>query len=610
MPDEPGSATGRAPDPVVPASTGPAGDLAPDVAAAPGDDLADLRAELDRLAGLVDSDPVAADEQLGRLLAALLPAAAGTAGPPDEAAPDGTLEHLRDTLPPGRSAALARLLVLRARARHFRRDLAAHDDTAAALRLLDAEREPLLAAQALNMHAISSGYLGDLHAQLRCLDRGLEALLRSEGPDASRLRSIMRHNLAVALYDLGDARGALGLLADARREADLVGLPRQQEWVLMSSVAAASFLLRGYEGQAPVEGEERDSLLAQVSAWTAEAVVAADRAVELGEGGANRRGASWCQARDAQLRGDLDEALVHARAAVSLVGSLGELDVLARARALLAEILMDSDRLDEAEEILVEATGATDRLGSVTSVMVWHMLAMCRERRGDLVGALAAMRRYVTAVTASRDMQVHSTAAVNAARLRREEVERERDSWRRTSEHERRAARVDPLTGIENRRAFTDAMSEHAAGGARLALAIVDLDHFKDVNDRFGHVVGDEVLVRVAGAMAAATEGTGAGLYRVGGEEFVLAFTVAGLDDLAVVERVERVRTSVSAVDFSDISLPVREDVPGPLEVTASAGMAVGVPVEAASPAGDLLRAADRNLYAAKHSGRDRLVGP
>ena len=209
-------------------------------------------------------------------------------------------------MPAAERAELVRLLVLRARARHFRRDLAAHDDTAAALRLVDAEREPLVAAQALNMHAISSGYLGDLHAQLRCLDRGLEALLRSEGPDAARLRSVMRHNLAVALYDLGDARGALGLLADARREVDLVGLPRQQEWVLMSSVAAASFLLRGYEGQAPVEGEEREELLGQVSEWTAQAVAAGDRAVELGEGMANRRGASWCQAREAQLRGDLD----------------------------------------------------------------------------------------------------------------------------------------------------------------------------------------------------------------------------------------------------------------------------------------------------------------
>ncbi len=420
----------------------------------------------------------------------------------------------------------------------------------------------------------------------------------------------MRHNLAVALYDLGDARGALGLLADARREAEGISLPRHQEWVLMSSVAAASFLLRGYEGQPPVDGEERDLLLADVHRWTAEAVVAGERAVQVGEGMANRRGASWCLARDAQLRGDLPTALGHARDAVSLVGSIGELDVLARARALLAEILMDLGRLDEAEEILGEATAATDRLGSVTSVMVWHMLAMCRERRGDLVGALAAMRRYVTAVTASRDMQVYSTAAVNAARLRREEVERERDSWRRTSEHERRAARVDPLTGIENRRAFTDAMTQHAQAGTRLALAIIDLDHFKDVNDRFGHVVGDEVLLRVGGAMTAAVEGTGAGLYRVGGEEFVLTFTAVGSDAAAVVRMVERVRTAVASVDLSDVPLPTPEDTSADLEVTASAGAVVGTPVLAASPAGDLLRAADINLYAAKSAGRDRLVGP
>jgi diguanylate cyclase len=208
-------------------------------------------------------------------------------------------------------------------------------------------------------------------------------------------------------------------------------------------------------------------------------------------------------------------------------------------------------------------------------------------------------------------MQVHSTAAVNAARLRREEIERERDTWRRTSEHERRAARVDPLTGIENRRAFTDAMGDHARARTRLALAIVDLDHFKSVNDRFGHVVGDEVLVRVGDAMSvAAATAPGAGLYRVGGEEFVLTFPVDGLDDPGVVALVEQVRRSVAEVDFGDIGVPVREGAGAGLRVTASAGVAIGVPVEAASPAGDLLRAADRHLYTAKHQGRDRLLGP
>ncbi|MFC3689172.1 diguanylate cyclase [Aquipuribacter hungaricus] len=593
MPSVPGTAPSREPSPGDPAPE-PDPDRDAAVGAAPD------RPDLAELAALVDHDPALAEERLGEALAPLLP----------DGSADATLDATSARLDAGSRTVAAHLLVLRARARHFRRDLAAHDDTRAALRLLDAEHEPLLAAQALNMHAISSGYLGDLHAQLRCLDRGLEALLRAEGAEALRLRSIMRHNLAVALYDLGDARGALGLLADARRESEVTGHPRQREWILMTSVAAASFLLRGYEGQAPVEGDEREELLAEVHAWTAEAVEAAEQAVVVGEGMANRRGASWCLARDAQLRGELDEALRHARAAVVLVSSIGEIDVLARARALLAEILMDLDRLDEAEDILVEATGATDRLGSVTSVMVWHMLAACRERRGDLVGALAAMRRYVTAVTASRDLQVHSTAAVNAARLRREEVERERDSWRRTSEEERRAARVDALTGIENRRAFTDAMTGHAERGARLALAIVDLDHFKDVNDRFGHVVGDEVLVRVARAMTAAADGTGAGLYRVGGEEFVLAVPVDGLDDDAVVGLVERVRTAVAAVDMSDVSLPLRDEVPVTLRVTASAGLVVGEPVQAASPAGDLLRAADRRLYQAKEAGRDRLVGP
>lgn len=287
----------------------------------------------------------------------------------------------------------------------------------------------------------------------------------------------------------------------------------------MRSVAAASFLLRGYEGQAPLAGTERQQLLREVGSWTAQAVAATGRSGQDG-GTVEGRGASWCQARGAQLRGDLDVALSHAQVTVALAGSIGELEVLARARALLAEVLIDLDRLAEAEKVLLEATGATERLGSVTDVMVWHMLATCRERRGDLAGALAAMRRYVAALMASRDVQVNSAAAVDAARLRREEVERERDSWRATSEQERRAARVDPLTGMQNRRSFTDAVLEHARCGTRLVLALVNLDHFKSVNDRYGHVVGDEVLVRVGAAMTAAlADGSvaGSGLYRVGG---------------------------------------------------------------------------------------------
>lgn len=246
--------------------------------------------------------------------------------------------------------------------------------------------------------------------------------------------------------------------------------------------------------------------------------------------------------------------------------------------------------------------------------MVWHMLATCREGRGDLAGAMKAMRRYVTAVTASRDVQVHSTAAVNAARLRREEVERERDTWRETSEHEHRAARIDALTGIPNRRAFNDAMAEHARNGTMLALAILDLDHFKAVNDRYGHIVGDEVLREVSRTMREALTATAGSptrgeLYRVGGEEFVLVFPAGDQDDACVAAAVEDVRNRVADIDWSGLALPQWQGT-APFAVTASAGVTVGIPVSAASPAGQLLRAADRCLYDAKRAGRDRLVGP
>ena len=228
---------------------------------------------------------------------------------------------------------------------------------------------------------------------------------------------------------------------------------------------------------------------------------------------------------------------------------------------------MDLDRLDEAEDILVEATTATDRLGSVTSVMVWHMLAMCRERRGDLVGALAAMRRYVTAVTASRDMQVHSTAAVNAARLRREEVERERDVLAADL-----GARAPPGAGrpADRHRVPPRVHRRHdrpregrlpARAGHRRPRPLQGRQ--RPVRPR-GRRRGARARGRGhAATVAASAPAPARASYRVGGEEFVLAFTVDGLDDAALVGAVERPHGPVAGVDLSDIPLPVREDSPG-----------------------------------------------
>ena len=146
--------------------------------------------------------------------------------------------------------------------------------------------------------------------------------------------------------------------------------------------------------------------------------------------------------------------------------------------------------------------------------------------------------------------------------------------------------RTDTLTGLANRRALGAALARALAGGGHWCLALLDIDHFKAINDTHGHVAGDEVLVAVAGALAgAAGEGV---LSRYGGEEFAWLFE-GSLD--AAQACCERMRAAVASM-------------PHATPVTVSIGLAGVAPGD--RPA-DVLARADRALYAAKRGGRNRL---
>lgn len=160
----------------------------------------------------------------------------------------------------------------------------------------------------------------------------------------------------------------------------------------------------------------------------------------------------------------------------------------------------------------------------------------------------------------------------------------------RLEAEQRRVAETDPLTGVANRRALgAEARRALAAGPA--ALLLFDLDHFKRVNDTFGHAVGDAVLVGFcAAAGAVLPEGTAFG--RLGGEEFACLLPGAGAADAVAVA--ETVRHAVAAM---------RPDLLPDLSVTVSTGIAVG-----SGEFETLLGLADRALYQAKAQGRDRVV--
>jgi diguanylate cyclase (GGDEF)-like protein len=158
----------------------------------------------------------------------------------------------------------------------------------------------------------------------------------------------------------------------------------------------------------------------------------------------------------------------------------------------------------------------------------------------------------------------------------------------------------DPLTGLHNRRHLDRALRADLASRPRtghLAVLVVDVDHFKAVNDRLGHAAGDRVLTAVAGTLARAVR-DGDTAARLGGEEFVLVLPGAGR--VQALERAERIRGAVAGTVHH-----VGGDgaVTG---VTVSIGVAV-CPADGTSAAA-LLEAADRALYAAKAAGRDRVV--
>ncbi len=154
----------------------------------------------------------------------------------------------------------------------------------------------------------------------------------------------------------------------------------------------------------------------------------------------------------------------------------------------------------------------------------------------------------------------------------------------------REQAMHDPLTGLLNRRALVERHGHETRDApAPLALVVLDLDHFKRINDTHGHPAGDAVLRDFAAALRSGLRG-GDALFRLGGEEFALLLPGATAAQAAA--RVEGLRTIVSRWQLGQLGEAV----------TFSAGVAVG----GAGPLDKLLAAADEALYLAKRNGRNR----
>ncbi len=206
--------------------------------------------------------------------------------------------------------------------------------------------------------------------------------------------------------------------------------------------------------------------------------------------------------------------------------------------------------------------------------------------RGAVVGAIVLARRGDEPWSAVSRRILRAAALEAGAALERVETQRTAEA----------RASTDALTGLPNRRYFDEFCG--LLGGRRRAddavgIVMVDIDHFKRINDRYGHDTGDAVLRAIAGAIAGAVR-EGDVPARFGGEEF--AVLLRRPSPRVAVEVGERIRAAVGGLDL-------RSTGPG------SASVSVGVAVETGpdESIADLLARADRALYRAKRAGRDRV---
>jgi diguanylate cyclase (GGDEF)-like protein len=212
--------------------------------------------------------------------------------------------------------------------------------------------------------------------------------------------------------------------------------------------------------------------------------------------------------------------------------------------------------------------------------------------RGEFAAAFAAHKLFFSAHTTLRSEQREAQARTRQAMFETSEA-------REQAERFREQARRDPLTGLHNRRYLEERMPVLLAGDGPLTVAIVDLDHFKNINDKLSHDVGDRVLVLVATLLETelARLVPGAFVVRMGGEEFLAV--LPGVDVPAATPQLETVRRAVRSADWAELT--------NGLPVTISIGVA-GLSDAPTPTQSSLLSIADRNLYVAKHAGRDRVV--
>jgi diguanylate cyclase (GGDEF)-like protein len=232
----------------------------------------------------------------------------------------------------------------------------------------------------------------------------------------------------------------------------------------------------------------------------------------------------------------------------------------------------------------IELARAIDLL--VVESKAHDALARCAEAAGDHATAVKALRRHIQVTR--EILRQRSENRVRVERWRESLKQREQlDTLSAEANSFRQLSLQDPLTGLANRRALfpllQDALEELRASGRQCALAVLDIDQFKDINDRYSHVVGDAVLGRLGDLLRGTLRGADFAA-RIGGDELVVLFAETTLAEAMAAG--ERIRQVIADYDWSELAEG--------LQVSVSIGVTSARPDDTVE---SLMRRADRLMY-------------
>lgn len=472
-------------------------------------------------------------------------------------------------------------------------------------------------AGARNLLGVLAHERGDLASAYSHFSEAL--LLSRQGTDKHFTVNVLG-NLAQTAQVLGDIENALRWTLTALTLATEIGADDQRARLLLGSVSLS--LSMNLPDQAALHAEEAAELCArlgldalEVSVLLARSQIAEqsrnpERAADCARqalAAADRLAAPRREVAQAQLQ--LGRALIQAGSHTAASDVLmqviqtaqetrnPELEVAASTQYALAQ--MGHQRWSLAREMLTRASRLAHQTGCRSElVSALLTLAQLEEEAGRPQAALSAFRAYHDL---DRELFGERQARLTQALLITHEVEQHR---RLSAQLEAAnaeltfAANHDALTGAMNRRAFMAALRDQMsrpAGQGGFSLVLFDLDHFKQVNDHFGHGIGDEVLKAVVEVCRRSLRESDL-ICRWGGEEFAALLPGTALDAAHVV--VERLRGHLQSHDWPQLHPALR--------VSGSFGVGEWTPGE--QNVEDLLARVDEALYAAKHTGRNRVV--